>query len=184
LRTAVLDCLGSGKVQLGFAGIESVNRERLLQIDPPLQVVGDEEMLLLSFTGKGISVEVAARHEDKLTAIKPLLAEEHVHLLKCFGDIDATIHLLLGDASQLGAEGSQCGVKRGLDVGLEHRLDGLSAHVDNHDWELYDFLRLHLDSLVVGASALKVKHADVVERCLVSELASLEVQNVSEVSRW
>ena len=97
-----------------------------------------------------------------------------MNLLESFLNGDTSIDLFLGDACELCAEGRENWVKSWLDIGLEDRLDRLAFHINDDNWEFNDFLRVHLDTVVIVTRALKVKDANVVQwrlsevlRCLV-----------------
>ena len=97
-----------------------------------------------------------------------------MNLLESLLDGDASIDLLLSDACELCAERCENWVKSRLDIGLEDRLDRLAFYINDDNWELDDFLRVHLNTVVIVTRALKVKDANVVQwrlsevlRCLV-----------------
>jgi len=96
---------------------------------------------------------------------------------------DSAIHLLLGDARQLGAEGSHYGFENWLHVRVKDRLDSLRLHVDDYNRELNDFVMTWI-FLLRHALAFKVKDTDVIERCFIQILFRFEVQHISESVGW
>ena len=101
-------------------------------------------------------------------------------------DVNASIDHVLRNSSQLSAEGCEHGVQGRLDIHVEFRLDLFGFDVNEHYWELNDFLSVHLGHVVVlvFARALEVKDADVVERCLMDILFALPVEDPAEVGSW
>lgn len=130
-----------------------------------------------------IAVEVAARHENELLLEDSLLFKPCVRLNHGLGDMDTAVDLFLRDPRQFRAKRGQLGVKDGLDVALKGGDDGFLAHVDEYDRVLNHLLAVHLDRLVVVASALKVKDAEVLERGLVREDTARSIEDVAEIVR-
>ena len=128
-----------------------------------------------------VAVEIAAGHEDKLMCEKALCLEEGMRLVQCLGKWNPSIHLLLSDSSQLGAERRELWVKFGLDVGLEFGNDRFLLNVNDDNGELDDFMAVDRISLVVGASALEVIDANELDWSLVEELLFLIVEYPSKV---
>ena len=106
-----------------------------------------------------------------------------VELSESIFDVNATIDLFLRNSSQLSAEGCEHGVEGRLDIHVEFRLDRFGFDVNEHYWELNDFLSVQLGLVVVlvFARALEVENADVVERGLMDVLFALPVEDPAEV---
>eukprot|EP00354_Favella_ehrenbergii_P008105 CAMPEP_0170462982 /NCGR_PEP_ID=MMETSP0123-20130129/8268_1 /TAXON_ID=182087 /ORGANISM="Favella ehrenbergii, Strain Fehren 1" /LENGTH=143 /DNA_ID=CAMNT_0010728307 /DNA_START=449 /DNA_END=880 /DNA_ORIENTATION=+ len=143
-----------------------MRRESLLEVDPPFEVVRDEELLGFGFAGERVSIEVSTRHEDEFTREHTLLTKPHMDLLEGVADVDAAVDCLLCNAGELSAEIRQLRVNCRLDIGVESGLDSARFDVEQNDRELDDLLRLQLYGGVVRAGALEVENADVVERRL------------------
>ena len=142
LGVALFNRIKAVKVECRCTLFEQMFREGLLDVDPTFEVVRNEQVLSLGFFGEMISIEVTTGHEDKLTAKNALVSEEKVHLFECFIDWNSCINLFLSDAGQLSAKWCELRINCGLDICLIDRLNGFLFHVDNHNRELNDLLRI------------------------------------------
>jgi len=174
----------------GFWSVEVKDRlerracwEGLLEIDPPTQVVGGEQVFLCTLALHLVSIEVTTGHEHEFTSKETFFSEELVKPTHGVCEDNASVNLLLLDSSELGAEVSQLRVEFGFNIGVIDSVDGLLLDIDYDHGELDDLVEIQVFSPFF-ALALKVVDTNVVKGSLVHELVLLEVDHRSEVLSW
>lgn len=141
-----------------------MDREHFLDVDPPLQVVGNLQPFELRFSLHLVSVEVATGQEDELFFEIPFRLKESVKLCQCVLDRHSSIDLFLLNACQLCAKGCKNRVNCRLDVSLLLCNHFLLLYIYHNDRKLDDLVELQSLGIVsVFTLALEIVDHEVLD---------------------